>query len=172
MTVDVVGIYDSNFRQILRTAIPMRANITEEAILPEHPLEDSSTINDHKIFKPVVIELTLFLKAGEVSNVYQSLKQLYRSEQLVTIQTRTGSYSNMTISVLPHDQTPDMIDSVMSNVKFKEVVQSTAQYGPLPPSSVRRAEQSSTIDRGEQLPGSVDSSTSEKGSFLYRQFIQ
>lgn len=172
MTIDVVAIFDSSFRQILQTAIPMRASVTEEAILPEHTLENGSAINDHKIFKPVIIELTLFLNAAEVSNTYQALRQLYRSEQLVTIQTRTGSYSNMTISTLPHEQTADMVNSINVNVKFKEVMQATAQFGPLPPSSVRRAEQSSTIDRGEQLPGSVDSSTASQGSFLYRQFAQ
>lgn len=165
---DVVAIYNSSFRQILQTARPARANVMESATLPVHPLEDGSSINDHKIINPVTVEVTFFLDASELSNTYQIIRQLYLSNDLVTVQTRTGSYSNMTIESMPHDETSDILDSAFLVVKFYETVQTKAQFGPLPPSSVRRPAQASTQDRGEQLPGAENS----QGSFLYRTFIE
>lgn len=170
MSVDVVAIFNAGLQQILLTARPARAAITEDAKLPEHPLETGAVINDHKIFNPVEIEITFFLGAAELKNTYQQLQQLYRSEQLVTVQTRTGSYGNMTISRMPHEETADMVDAVMVAVTFREVQQARAQFGPLPPSSVRRIAQSSTRDRGEQLPGAAGSGTTAQSSTLFRLF--
>jgi hypothetical protein len=170
MSVDVVALFNADYRQILRTARPARASITEEAQLPEHPLENSAVINDHKIFNPVEVEIEFFLSRNELKSTYQELRQLYRSEQLVTVQTRTDSYGNMTIARMPHEETPDIYDAVMIRVTFREVQQTQAQFGPLPPSSVRRVSQSSTRDRGEQLPGDASTGTTGQASLLFELF--
>jgi len=165
--VDVVGIFDAQFRQILETAQPIKADVRESAKLPEHPLETGAVVNDHKIFNPIEITLTLFLGSDEYRNIYQVLRQLYKSNQLVTIQTHTSSYSNLTVAELPYEETPDVMAAIIMPVKFKELRLTTAQFGPLPPSSVRDPNQASTRDRGEQQGGTAD----ERGSFLYRTFI-
>lgn len=166
----MVAIFNESLQQILATARPARASVTEDAKLPEHPLETGATVNDHKIYNPVEVEVVFFLNANEVKNTYQQLQQLYRSNQLVTVQTRTGSYSNMTIARMPHEETPEMADAVMVQVLWREVVQTQAQFGPLPPSSVRRISQSSTRDRGEQLPGQAGSGSTSQASTLFRLF--
>lgn len=147
-----VALFDSNLRQILRTAMPMRANVKETSKLPEHPLENGSVINDHKIINPVEIELTLFLGNNEYKNIYQVIRQLYLSPQLITVQTRTASYVNMTIAELPHEEEAAMADALMMTVKFKEVKYATIQSGTLPASSVQDPSNASTIARGEQQP--------------------
>lgn len=149
-----VAIFDASLRQILQSAKPLRATVKETSKLPEHPLESGAVINDHKIINPAEVEVTFFLAAGEFSAIYQTIRQIYLSGQLVTVQTKTASYRNMTIAELPHEETPDFIDALVVNVKFREIRLSTAQFGILPPSSVQNKSQSSTVDRGEQQPKS------------------
>lgn len=172
MSIDVVAIFNASLQQILDTARPARASVTEDAQLPEHPLETGAVVNDHKIFNPVEIDMMFFLDAGEVKNTYQQLRQLFRSNELVTVQTRTGSYGNMTIARMPHEESPEMADAVMIQVLWREVQQSQAQYGPLPPSSVRRIAQSSTRDRGELLPQQAGTGATSQASTLFRLFEQ
>jgi hypothetical protein len=149
-----VAIFDANLRQILQSAKPLRASVKETSKLPEHPLEDGSIINDHKIINPIEVEVSFFLGAGEFSGIYQVVRQIFLTGQLVTVQTQTASYRNMTIAELPHEETPDFSDALILPVKFREVKLTTAQFGPLPASSVRNKSQSSTVDRGEQQPKS------------------
>lgn len=156
---DEVAIFDGSLRQILQTARPIRANVKETSKLPEHPLENGSITNDHKIINPSEVEITFFLDADEYKNIYQVVRQIFRSGQSVIVQTRTHSYSNMNILELPHEETPDIADSIVLTIKFKELKLTTAQFGALPPSSVQNVSQSSTRDRGEQQPA--------KGSALY-----
>ena len=159
-----VAIFNNALKPILQTATPMRAAVNETAKLPEHPLENGSTINDHKIFNPVEVEVEMFLKAGEYKNIYQQIRQLYYSAQLVTVQTGVGSYPNMTIASLPHEETPSMFDAITVNVKFKEVRIVSAQSGTLPASSVQQPNNASTVNKGEQQP------TQAKGSALFGIF--
>jgi hypothetical protein len=149
---DEVAIFDSGLRQILQSARPLRANVKESSKLPEHTLENGFVINDHKILNPAEVEITFFLDAVEYKNIYQVVRQIFRSGQSVIVQTRTHSYSSMNILELPHEETPDIADSVVLTIKFKELRLTTAQFGVLPPSSVQNISQSSTRDRGEQQP--------------------
>lgn len=152
MNIEGVAIFDGNFRQVLDTAQPAKASVRVTAKLPEHPLENGSVINDHKIFNPAEVDIILFLGANEYKSIYAQIKQLYRSAALLTIQTNVDTYKNMTIQDMPHEETSDMIDAYFVTLTFKEIRFAPAQFGALPPSSVQQPADSSTQDRGEQLP--------------------
>lgn len=155
---ELIGIFDQNFRQLLTEATPMAVAVKEDAKLPEHPLENGSVINDHKIFNPIEIEIPMFMGAGQYKSLYAIVRQLYFSAALLTVQTKTATYPRMTIAALPHEEKADMVDAIIMSLRFKEIRFAPAQYGVLPPSSVLQPADSSTQDRGEQLP--------QKQSFL------
>jgi len=167
VSVGVVGIYDGNFRQIALNTSAMRANVDRSARLFTHPLEDGVTVGDHKIIEAVRIELVLFLRPSEYKSAYQTLKQLFNADSLLTIQTRADTFPNMTIEKMPHEETVEVQDTIVVNVSFVEVQLTAAQYGTLPPDKVRDATQASTRNRGEQLPGTPPN---DQGSWLYRTF--
>lgn len=167
MTVDVVGIFNSGFRQIVLNASAMRADVDRSAKLFTHPLEDGVTIGDHKIVNPVRLELVLFLRPSEYKSAYQTIKQLFTSDELLTVQTRADTFPGLTIEKMPHEETVDVQDTLIINVTFVEAQLTAAQYGTLPPSKVRDPTQASTRNRGEQLPGTPPN---DQGSFLYRVF--
>ena len=162
-----VGIYNSDFRQVLITSKPLRASVNASSKIFSHPIENGSSVNDHKIINPTEIEINMVLAPVEYRSIYQEIKQLFLSDSLLTVQTKTDVYKNVTIKDLPHEETPDVADTVIVTLKMVETFFATAVYGPFPANAVRNINQSSTIDRGEQLPRDANAS---KGSFLYRQF--
>lgn len=172
MNIDVVGVFNADFRQVLAGLNIIKATMDQTAKVFEHPIETGSTINDHKIINPTEIELTCILSGSQYRNVYQEVNQLFRSEQLLTVQTRTGSYPNMTISKMPHEESGDIAQGIFITISFKEAFLFKAQFGVLSLSDVRDPSQSSTVNRGEQLSSTPSAQTQEQGSFLYRQFFQ
>lgn len=151
---DGVAIFDQNLKQVLSTAAPAKATVRPTSKLPEHPLENGSVINDHKIFNPIEIDLLLFLSRAEYKTIYAQIKQLYYAATLLTVQTAVDSFKNLTIQDMPHEETADMYDAYFVALTLKEIRFAPAQYGVLPASSVQQPSDSSTQDRGEQQPQS------------------
>lgn len=116
----------------------------------EHPLEDGSSIVDHKIILPIEVELSMVVQSADFRSVYDQIKRYYLGAELLSVQTRTGVYNSMVIQGMPHDETPDFYDTISIALKLKEVKLVTAQFGTLPPRKVKRKEDSSTVKRGEQ----------------------
>lgn len=165
---DVVGVFDSNFNQIFEEARAIKATVKEEAKVMEHPLEDGSTITDHKIILPTEIELSLIIQAEDYKSVYDKIKEFYLGTELLSVQTRTGEYSSMVIQAMPHDETADMFDTVAIAMRLKEVKLVQAQFGGLPPRKVADPNNASTVKKGEQQ---AQGTTEErKGSVLSRIF--
>jgi hypothetical protein len=172
MNTEIVGIFDASFNHILQGVNIIKASVNESAKIFDHPIETGSTVNDHKIINPVEIEFSCVLKGAQYKNVYQEIKQIFQSSQLLTIQTRTGSYANMALEKMPHEEEGGMASSIMIGLQFKEAFLVKAQFGVFALSDVKSPSQSSTVGRGEQLPGTPSASSSDQGSFLYRQFIK
>lgn len=149
---DVVGVFDSNFRQVFPEARTLKATVKEEAKVMEHPLEDGSSIVDHKIILPIEVDLSVIIQSADFRSVYDQIKRYYLGAELLSVQTRTGVYNSMVIQSMPHDESPDMLDTVAIALKLKEVKLVTAQFGTLPPRKVAKPESSSTVKRGEQQP--------------------
>lgn len=150
--VDIVGIFDSNFTQLFVDARVINASVNESAKLMEHPVEDGTTIVDHKVIMPVEIDFSLILKEESFRDTYSDLKQAFIGSDTFSIQTLTDTYYNMAFVSMPHTETPDMIGTVAVALKMREVQIVAAVFESLPPSSVKAANDADTKSRGAQSP--------------------
>lgn len=169
-SVDVVGVFDSKFNQVFPAARPIKAQVKEVAKLMEHPVESGSTITDHRVILPTEIELTLMLQGDEYRDTYGLIRGYFMKTELLTVQTNTGSYTNMVIEAMPHDETPETFDAAPMALKLKEVLLVTAQFQALPPAAVKNTRDASKVKRGEQT-GKTETATEsggkKKSSVLY-----
>jgi hypothetical protein len=151
-SADVVAIYDQQFRQVFQLARPIKAVVKEASKVMEHPLETGATIIDHTIILPVEIELSIIPTRGEFRDVFQRIRQAFKNRELFSVQTKTGMYENQLIQDIPHDEDPDLFDTISLAVKMREVQLVAAQFAKLPPRKVRNPSDASTVDRGQQQP--------------------
>ncbi|WP_197328957.1 MULTISPECIES: phage baseplate protein [Ralstonia solanacearum species complex] len=165
--VDVVGVFDSGFRQCFTEARPMKASVKEPSKAMEHPVESGATITDHRIILPVEIELTMLLASSAYRDIYRQIREMFRKGDILTVQTKAGSYSNMLIAEMPHDENPDAFGTLMLTLKLKEVLIVTARYDKLPPGKVKNKTHASTVQRGEQS----GKPTKKKSSTLHDIFF-
>lgn len=165
-SADVVGIFDSSFRQVFIDARPLNVKILENSQLMEHPLETGSTIVDHAVVLPIEIEMALLVVSDNFRDVYQQIRQAWLSKEKFTIQTKTGSYPDMVIMSIPHDETPEMFDAIAMAVKFKEAKFVEPQFESLPPSAVKNKSDSDTKNAGQKQGGPLSDSQERKSSVL------
>lgn len=166
-SADVVAVFDADFNQVFSTARPIKAMVNEESKVMMHPLEDGATIADHQVFLGTTIELSMMLSKYDYRSVYQQIKQIYRASTILTVQTRTDSYTNMIIQKMPHDEDPELFDVIALAVRLEEAQFITPQYGSLPPSKVANAGDSSTVNKGSQQ---TSETTDPAPSILYGIF--
>lgn len=149
ITQDVVGVFDG-FDQVFRDARPMRADIKEESRTMDHPVESGAMVTDHIVFQSVEIELSMTLKASTYRDTYNEIRQLFREGKILTVQTRSARYENQIITSIPHEETPDVFDTIQLAVKTKEIMMVTPEFEvehrPLNPA------QGKTEERGETQP--------------------
>lgn len=157
---DVVAVLDDSFAQLFVNARPIKATVKESAKVMEHPVEKGSTVTDFRIIQPVEIELSMVLARGDYRNTYAQIKRVFERAALLTVQTRTGSYGNMMISSIPHDEDADMFDAVALALTLREVILIEPQYATIKPSNPTKA---NTVKRGEQQAQPV---VSNSGSAL------
>lgn len=162
---DEVAVIDADGNQVFSLARPVKATVKEESKVMEHPVEDGSTITDHRVLLPVEIELALVLSSEEYRDVYQEIRELWANADLLTVQTRTGNYGNMIIYAMPHDETTDMTSGVAIGLKLKEVRLVEANIGKLPAEAVQSSKNTSKTDRGQQA-AQADKAPEKKKSLL------
>ncbi len=150
---DSVAVFDQNFKQVFSKARPLKATVKEEAKLMEHPVETGATITDHRIILPIEIELSMILQASDYLDVYRQIKQYFLNATLLTVQTRSGIYTNQLIESLPHEEDPSMFNTLTVALKFKQVQFTTPQNSIVP----KYPKDSNKIDRGTQSPKTPDS---------------
>ena len=168
----MVGVFDSDFRQLFPDGRPIKAIISESSKAMGHPVESGATITDHIVSQPTEIELSLILQGAEFADVYQQIRAVYDRRDLVTVQTAVGSYPDMVIEGLPHDEVPEVSGAVALALQLRQVVLIETQFQALPPSEVRNPSDASTVDRGQQS-GRAEGATSDgstRSSLLYRTF--
>lgn len=166
--IDVVGVFTQGFVPVFQTGRPIKADIKEDSKIMEHPLENGATIVDHRIILPIEIELSLLLPNGEYRNIYQEIKQLFLNGEILSVHTRTGVYDNQIIAALPHDESPDMWDTVSLALKLREVQLASSTTSNVP--NPRKPSDSGTVQRGTQQGNSATSQDEGKASVLYGVF--
>ena len=167
--IDVVAITGAGFSPMFSAARPLTASVYELADLMEHPLETGAVIADHIVFRPIEIELPL-LCVGEIAyrSTYAAIRSTFNSGTLLTIRTRTGSYSNMVISDLPHDETADEFDAISIRLRLREARFVQPKTG-LSQEQVQDPNQASTANRGSQQTTAANASTSAKAGTSFQQ---
>lgn len=121
--VDVVQILNQQtMQQIFAVARPMKATVKETAKVMQYPVETGSTLSDNRVSNPTEIEMALFIPASGYSTVYPQMRNAWLQPTLLSVQTRTGTYKNMIIADMPHEEDPDMFSAIMMHVRFKEVI--------------------------------------------------
>lgn len=148
--VDVVGVFDEDFNQLFPDARAIRALVREGSKLMRHPVESGVTITDHRILNPNEVQLSVILRPENYTDTFQDIRAKYLEAKVLSVQTKTGSYSNMLIEDMPHDETSDMADTVAIGLKLTEVQFVTAQYAQLPEKQVKKKSNASTVKTGQK----------------------
>jgi hypothetical protein len=173
-SADVVAVLNGeSSAQVFEKARPLRATIFEVSTLMEHPIENGSSIADHKVTQPVEIELPVVLSnSDDYKQTFAEIRQLFNSGTFLTVQTRVASYSKMVLLEMPHEETPEEFDSVTIGLRFREALVVTATYGGLAPAQVKAKPKASTVKRGAQQTTKAPAPVETRGSVLYGLFHQ
>ena len=160
---DVVAIR-AGFAPVFSAARPMAASVYEFADLMEHPLETGAGIADHIVHQPVEIEMPLVcVGAAAYRATYAALRGAYLSGQLLTVTTRTGSYPNMVIADMPHEETAQQFDAISIRIRLREARFVTPQ-SQLAPAQAQNPAQASTVNRGTQQTAASTPATAARAS--------
>jgi len=79
---------------------------------------------------------------------YLKIKRSFINADLFYVHTRTGIFSNMMITEMPHEESPAQYDTIAVALKLVEVLLVEAQFAPLPASKVKDPTNQSTKDKG------------------------
>ena len=145
-----VEILDNETLQPLWTGSDiMDVQVQETSTVTKYKVEDGTNRNDHIVHNPTEIMMR-FTLAGEVSQLFNAIKQTYTERALVTVQTRTDVYADMIVTEIPQEQAGAAMDAVMLDVRLSEWLEVVPEYGELTQARVANPEQSSTVKRGSQ----------------------
>lgn len=148
--INRVEILDNESLQPIWTGSDiMDVQVKETSTVTKYKVEDGTNRNDHIVYNPTEIVMRVTL-AGEVSQLFNSIKQTYANRDLVTVQTRTDVYADMIVTEIPHEQTGAATDAVTLDVRLSEWREVVPEYGELTQAKVAKPEQSSTFKRGSQ----------------------
>lgn len=158
---DVVAVLNSDFEQVFEKARAVKATIMRASKAMEHPLETGATVTDHRIVLPVIVELSMILSSEDYKAVYQQVRDLFVSGELLTVQTRVDSFDSMLIEKMPHDETPEMFDGVALALSLKEAQFVQPQFATV---KVEKPKDSTTVKQGQKQP--TESPPARKSSVL------
>lgn len=120
---DSVGIYDqTTFNQVFTDARPLEARVLETTRIMQHPIETGASLADHHIINPIEIDYYAVIKSPFYLSTYEQIKQAMIAAILLTVSTKSGTYSNMIIKDIPHQEKPEMFDSITINIRLQEIL--------------------------------------------------
>ena len=170
--IDVVAVFGPNGTQVFEGAAIMRAEVTENKKLMQHPVESARTITDHVVIEPTSMTFYLIPSPNDYRNIYQEVKSLYDRSTLLTVQTRVDVHTNILIESLPREESPDVFNTVSIEMKMREVLLVSGQIVELSAENVSNPGDQSTTERGQQAGGTATADQTEQSSILYRTFIE
>jgi hypothetical protein len=155
-SADLVAILDSGFGQAFPSARPFKMAYMPSSKLMEHPIEDGSMIVDHKVDLPIELEATLIISSvADYRSTVSMINQSRLRGDLFTVQGKATSYRNMVISDTPYDEIPEMFDSILVVIRFKEARFVVPSFGSLPPRKVANKANADTKKAGAKQPSST-----------------
>jgi hypothetical protein len=121
--IDILGVLDQDsMQQIFPEARPVNASIRESARVMDYPVETGAILSDHKVILPTEIEIITVINALHYSSAYQALRNAWINSTLLSVQTRTGTYRNMVVAEMPHEESPDMFNAITQTIRLREVL--------------------------------------------------
>lgn len=172
VTQDIVAILETEGLQpLFADAHPMNATVRETSKIMTSAVEDGSLRADHIVYDPVEIDLPLLL-TDDIRSLYQNLRNAWKNQTLLTVQTKLSTYPNQMIYEMPHEENQPQGDSTVIQVKMREVQTVKAEYGSLPPRKVAGANsnQANTVKKGNQQTSEATPAAKKKTSVLYSVF--
>lgn len=149
--VDVVGVFDSSYKQIISSARPMGAQVSVVAQPFDHPVENGGVVGDWRVILPIELVLNCYLLPSEYRAAYAAIETVFYGTELLTVQTLTSTYSNMLLTGIPHEEDGKEFDLIPLQLRFKEVTLVKAQFQAMAAKQVPSTPSAqSTINRGEQ----------------------
>lgn len=122
--IDIVQILDQDtLQQIFSEARPIRASVREYSRGLRYPIETGAILTDSVIIMPLEIHMEMFIPNTAYGTVYPALRAARINGKLLTVQTRTGTYRNMFIEEMPHEETTDIMNAVTMQLKLVEALQ-------------------------------------------------
>lgn len=121
--LDVVQILDqTSGQQIFADARPIAAFVREVSKGLRYPIETGAVITDSIIIEPIEINMDMLINQDGYATVYPQIRTGRLNGILYTVQTRTGTYKNMFIEEMPHEETSEMMSSIKIHIKFVEAL--------------------------------------------------
>jgi hypothetical protein len=165
-TQQQVTILDAeSFETLFASAHPMRVSVMEAKRATKFAVEDGTERSDHVVRELTEIQID-FLLADDTRNQFESLRQAFDQNKLLTVQTKVRSYESMLIVSMPHDETPELGTAVNVPIRMQEWIEVKPEFGELPPAKVEDKSKSSTVKRGQQTSEESGAATERKGSVL------
>lgn len=166
--LDVVAILGPGFAPIFPAFRPLIASVAESAVLMEHPLETGALIADHIVFDPMEVELPGIIRGElEYRSTYALLRSTFQAGTLLTVVTRTGSYPNMVIYEIPHEERPQSFDAVEMSIRLRHANFVKPQSTSMSQAQVKDAKQSSTVAKGAQQTTTTNAAKSTAAASSY-----
>lgn len=106
------GVYDRDgVTNVFPNVGIMAVEILREKVVASQPLETNKYQQDNIIDNPTTIVVTLAAESDEIENLYNTLEQLYVSNNvLLTVITDNRLYSNFVLQSLPIRRDPSKFD--------------------------------------------------------------
>jgi len=166
--VDVVAILGPGFVPLWSALRPLEAAVFESADLMEHPVENGTVIADHLVHHPREILMPMVcIGEREYRSTYASLKAAFMAGIKLTITTRTSSYSDMILTDMPHEETPDRFNAISMALRFREAIVVTPQSGGLTEEQTQDPAQASTQAGGTKQTTTPSTAQAAQGSTSY-----
>jgi phage-related protein len=150
-TIDVVGVYDDTGTQVFKKARPINGSIKSDSKLMEHPLENGASVIDHKILNPIEIELRFIVSGFDFQDVYEEIRQIYESSDILTITTKASIYESHIVKSMPHVEVSEIhngIELTFTTLQARFITPETQQAT----SSPQRPADAKTVDRSKVQP--------------------
>lgn len=170
-TTDLVAVLNENLNQVFEGAYITTANIAEESQVMSHAVETGATIVDEIVLQPISITLSVTLNPNNYRSIYQEIKQAYLSRALLIVQTKSDSYSSMVIEKIPHDEEPNVFDTITLTISLKEVKFVDTQYEEFKLAKVKKPNNTSAKKRGNVNCPVYDTSSDNVLPILTRQVM-
>lgn len=128
----------------------MRLVTNETAEIVRQPLENGTSVADHKIDNLTSLTMLIVLPSDDYRNVYESMRNDFIAGTIFSIKTKLRFFDSMVLEGIPTQvdgESPDKIELVAS---FSEYRYFPSELAALPPSKVADKTNASTVKRGSQ----------------------